>query len=481
MTHWIPLTVVVCYLMVLFAVTWWAKRLSAGGGTLGFLLAGRRLPSSVSAAMLAGLAVGGASTIGVAERAYTVGISAGWYNAAWSVGALIMGLVVAKRYRRLEITTLPELFQRHYGASARVLAVFGQLVIQMVITSLQYVAGGAILSSLMPELFSFHGGLIATAVVFIGITLVGGFWAAGLTNVINVIVIYIGIILGAVLTVNSVGGMSGMITQLPPAHPGMDLWAVGPGLILGWFMVMITTTQSTQSVVQISFASKDEASAQRGFLLGALLILPVGFISAIIGMGAAVTHPGIVPAEALPRAVLDLPQVAAGLILSGLWAADVSTASALLMGSATLVLGDIIKPLQRNRIQGHRKGALSEQAICRITVLVLSGITLVLSLLVSGILKMLLIGLTLNTAYTLVVMMTLFWPRVCRRSSATWTLAATMGSLAFWLLTPPSWHILPHPIYFTWIVSLIVFFAVPAFDSRQIMEYAGPKPPTPQQ
>ncbi len=470
MTHWIPLTVVVCYLMILFAVTWWAKRLSADGGTLGFLLAGRRLPSSVSAAMLAGLAVGGASTIGVAERAYTVGISAGWYNAAWSAGALIMGLLVAKRYRRLEITTIPELFQRHYGPSARVLAVFGQLVIQMVITSLQYVAGGAILSSLMPELFSFHGGLIATAVVFIGITLVGGFWAAGLTNVINVIVIYIGIILGAILTVNSVGGMSGMVTQLPPAHPGMDLWAVGPGLILGWFMVMITTAQSTQSVVQISFASRDEASAQRGFLLGALLILPVGFISAIIGMGAAVTHPGIVPAEALPRAVLDLPQVAAGLILSGLWAADVSTASARLMGSATLVLGDIIKPLQRNRVQGQREGALSEQAICRITVLVLSGITLALSLLVSGILKMLLIGLTLNTAYTLVVMITLFWPRRCRRSSATWTLAATMSSLAFWLLIPQSWHILPHPIYFTWIVSLIVFFAVPAIDSREIME-----------
>ena len=468
MTHWIPLTVVVLYLLVLFAVTWWAKRLSSAGGTLGFLLAGRKLPSSVSAAMLAGLAVGGASTIGVAERAYSVGISAGWYNAAWAVGALIMGLLVARRYRGLEISTIPELFQRHYGADARVLAVIGQLVIQVVITSLQYVAGGAILSSLMPELFSFHGGLIATAVVFISITLVGGFWAAGLTNVINVIVIYIGIVLGAVLTVSSVGGMDSMISRLPPAHPGMDLWAVGPGLIMGWFMVMITTAQSTQSVVQISFASKDEASAQRGFIIGALLILPVGFISAIIGMGAAVTHPGIVPAEALPRAVLDLPQVAAGLILSGLWAADVSTASALLMGSATLVLGDIIKPLQRGRESG-----MSEQAICRITVLVLSGITLALSLLVSGILKMLLIGLTLNTAYTLVVLMTLFWPGVCRRSSATWTLAATMGSLAFWLLTPQSWHPLPHPIYFTWIVSLVVFFLVPLFDQTRINKVEG--------
>jgi len=186
-------------------------------------------------------------------------------------------------------------------------------------------------------------------------------------------------------------------------------------------------------------------------------------------MGAAVLHPGIIPAKALPNVVLNLGPLTAGIILAGLWAADVSTASALLMGSATLVLGDIIKPLRSRRAAAAPACGLSEQAICRITVLVLSGVTLALSLLVSGILKMLLIGLTLNTAYTLVVVMTLFWPGRCRRSSATWTLAATMGSLAFWLLTPQSWHPLPHPIYFTWLVSLAVFFAVPLFDSRVIV------------
>ena len=56
---------------------------------MGYLLAGRGLPTVVVATMLAGLAVGGASTIGVAERAYSVGISAGWYNAAWAAGALL--------------------------------------------------------------------------------------------------------------------------------------------------------------------------------------------------------------------------------------------------------------------------------------------------------------------------------------------------------------------------------------------------------
>ena len=463
--HWIPVAVISVYLIVLFSVTWWARRLTArgSGGIVGYLLAGRGLPAWVSAALLAGLAVGGASTIGVAERAYHVGISAGWYNAAWAFGALIMGLLAARRYRRFEITTLPELFERYYSTAARVIAVVGQLVLQVVITSLQYVAGGAILSSLMPEVFTFRSGMAVTAVVFVGITLIGGFWAAGLTNVINVAVIYLGIGLGAILTVGRLGGMSSMIAQIPTDHPGMDWFAVGPMLILGWFIVMFTTVHSTQSVIQIGFASKDEKAAARAYLYGAALIFPVGFISAIIGVAAVVLHPGIVPAEALPKVVLGLSPLAAGIILAGLWAADVSTASALLLGSAALVSSDVIK-----RFFAPNLSAAADQRICRITVLVLSVLTFLLALTVSGILRMLLIGLTLTTSYTLIVLMTMFAPSLCRRSSATWTLITTMAALVVWLVMPESWRFLPHPIYFTWLVSLVTFFLVTIFDSRRI-------------
>jgi SSS family solute:Na+ symporter len=392
-----------------------------------------------------------------------VGFSAGWYNAAWAAGAFIVALGAARRYRRFEINTLPELFERYYGTTARVLGVIGQLIVQVVITSLQYVAGGAILSSLMPELFTFRMGMLVTAVVFVCITLIGGFWAAGLTNVINVIVIYTGIVLGAVMTVGNLGGVEALVDQIPAGHPGFDLLAVGPGLIAAWFVVMITQAHSTQAVVQIGFATKDERTAARAYFLGGLLILPVGFISAIIGIAAAVMHVGIVPAEALPRVVLGLPPLAAGVILAGLWAADVSTASALLMGSATLVSSDIVKRFFAPNLSPAR-----DQVLCRVSVAVLSVFTFLLALTVQGILRMLLMGLTLSTAYTLIVLMTMYWPRVCRRSSATWTLAATMISLAAWLIAPPSWRRLPHPIYFTWLASLVTFFLVSAVYRRRI-------------
>ncbi|MCP4572757.1 MAG: sodium:solute symporter family protein [bacterium] len=465
MTNLVPLLIVVFYLVALFAATWWARRLTArgGGGMVNYLLAGRGLPTVVVASLLAGLAVGGASTIGVAERAYAVGISAGWYNAAWAAGAAVMGLFAVRRFRRWELTTLPELFERHYGVGGRVLGVFGQLVIQVVITSLQYVAGGAILSSLLPEVFSFQTGMAVSAAVFVGITLIGGFWAAGLTNVVNVVVIYVGICLGAVLTVGELGGLGELASRLPAEHPGFDPAAVGGGLILAWFIVMITTTHSTQSVIQPGLAARDEKTAGRGYLLGAAIIAPVGFISAVIGMAAAVMHPGIVAAEALPRVVLGLQPAVAGLILAGLWAADVSTASALLLGSATLVSNDLVKRFLAPDLNPAR-----EQLLCRVTVLVLSVVTFLLALTVVGILKMLLIALTLTTSYTLIVLMTMLWPAACRRGSAVWTLGMTKLALVVWLVAPDGWRVFPHPVYFMWLVSLVTFSLVGLIDQRRI-------------
>jgi SSS family solute:Na+ symporter len=419
--NWIPLGIVCIYIILLYLITWLTRRLSAGG-MVAYLLAGRSLPYWVIAPLLTGLAIGGASTIGVAERAYNVGISAGWYNAAWAAGALLVGLFAAHKYRQLEVSTLPELFERHYSVSGRVIGVIGQLVLQLVITSLQYVAGGAILSSLLPEVFSFQTEMLVTAVVFVGITLIGGFWAAGLTNIINVTFIYAGVLLAAFMAVGKVGGFGEIIARLPAEHSGFDIGAIGWGLIIAWFVVMCTTVFSVQSIVQISFAGKDARASQKGFILGALMILP-----------------------------------------------DVSTASALLIGSATLVVGDLIKRFIAPDLSEAR-----EKLISRISVLVLSLFTYLLAVSVSGILKTLLVGLTLTTAYTLITLMTIFWPQVCRRSHASWTLLMAMAALILWLIVPQIPTLfkgmgMPHPIYFCWVVSLVTFFVVSVVDKRKIL------------
>jgi len=464
----IPLIIVIAYIIALYGISWYSTKLSKDGGIMGYLLAGRGFPAGIVAVMVAGLAVGGASTIGVAENAYKAGISAGWYNAAWAAGALVVGLLVAAKYREMEVSTIPELFERYFDTSGRVIAVIGQIVIQVVITSLQYVAGGAILAALLPNIFTFTTGMLTSAVVFIGITLIGGYWAAGLSNVINVIVIYFGIILGVILSLKDIGGFSGLTLNLPAGDQWFAPFAgVGLAVVIANFIVMITQAHSTQAVVQISFAAKDAKNARKGFILAALIIFPVGFLSAILGIVAAAKFPGITPALALPQTIIALNPWAAGLVLAGLWAADVSTAVGLLLGSSTLVVEDIWKRFIQPDIPQKQQLLLS-----RTIVLVISLITYFLATSVLGIIKTLLIGLTLTTSYTLLLLFLIFAPQFCRRSSAFWTILTGIIFLALWQFVPAI-RIVAHPIYLAWPVALATFFAVYFIDSRPAKKWAS--------
>ena len=108
------------------------------------------------------------------------------------------------------------------------------------ITSLQYVAGGSILHALMPDIFSMHAGMITSAVVFIGITAIGGLWSSGLSNILSVTVIYLGIIYSMVRILIRDGGISGINAALPQADFGWftPMGGLSFAVLIGWIIVM---------------------------------------------------------------------------------------------------------------------------------------------------------------------------------------------------------------------------------------------------
>lgn len=458
----IPLIIVVCYIIALFAIGIYARKLAANGSE-NFILAGRKLTTPLIAVTVTGLAIGGASTIGVAERAYNVGLAAGWYNVAWGAGAIVMGLVAAARYRKLNIATVPELFEKFYDTKGRVICVFSQIVILLVITSLQYVAGGAILASLLPNIFTLKTGMIMSAVVFIGITFTGGMWSAGLSNILNVTLIYIGTIFAAVSTLSSQGGLSNIALKIPTEvaylHPVKGL---GLSVIMGWFVVMITQTMSLQSTVQITCGAKDENHAKKGFIIGGLLMLPIGFLAALMGIAAKAAYPDISATMALPKIIMSLNPVMAGITLAALWAADVSTACNLLLGTSTLFSQDIYKRFINPNIDDKKFMLIS-----KITVVVLGLMTFVLSLTIVGILKTLLVALSLTTAFTVTFLFTIFAPGLCRKNSAFYTTLVGIIILILWQMVP-SIRIFSHVIYLEWIACVATFLLVAVLDSVKI-------------
>ena len=240
----IPFFIVCLYIVLLFIISWYAKR-RASGSAAGYTLAGRQLTTPLITVSIVGLAVGGASTIGVAEQAYKVGLSAGWYTTAWGLGAITMGMLVAKKYRQLNITTIPELLGRYYDKKGMIAGIVCQILIQLVVMSLQYIAGGSILCALMPEFFSLTGGMLTSAAVFIGITSIGGMWSASLSNLLNVSLKYIGIILATIVGVTQAGGIGAINAALPADVPYFDLFdGVGIIGIISWILVLVTVNLS---------------------------------------------------------------------------------------------------------------------------------------------------------------------------------------------------------------------------------------------
>ncbi len=457
----IPLIIVLAYIVVLFAISFWAEK-RARGGVENYVLAGRKLTTTLVTVSIVGLAIGGASTIGVSEQAYKVGLSAGWYTAAWGIGAICMGLLVAKKYRQLQISTIPELLERYYDKKGMVIGVLCQIIIQLVITSLQYIAGGTILHAMLPDIFSLASGMLTSAAVFIGITFIGGMWSASLSNILNVLLIYLGILGATIVCVLQAGGLGSIIAKLPPSVPFMSLVdGVGPMGIIGWILVLVTVNLSLQSIIQISLGAKDVATAQRGFIIGGVLMLPIGFVCALIGIIARANYPDVSAAMALPLMIMSLNPILSGVTLAALWAADISTACNLLLSSATLFSQDIYKQL-------HPEISEKKQLyVTKAAVLVLGAFTLLLAMTVSGIIQTIMIGLSLTAAFSIVVLFTLFAPGMCRKNSAFYTIAAGLLTLILWQ-TVPATRLLPHVIYMEWVVCTIVFLLVYALDSSPI-------------
>ena len=450
----IQLFIVCAYIVLLFAISLFAKK-RADKGASEYLFAGRKLGAGLIAVNITGLAVGAASTVGVAENAFSVGLAAGWYNAAWSAGALIMGLIAAGKYRALKATTIPDLFERYYDTKGRVVSAIGLLIIMLVITSLQYLAGGAILSALLPDIFSFKGGMLTSAVVFIGITLIGGLWSSGLSNIVSVILIYAGVLYSTYAAVDKVGGMTVLLSQLPAGKDWLNPFAGLPmAIVIGWFVVMITQAITAQGPVQIACGAKDSASARKGFIWGAALIFPIGFLCALIGIVARVTSPNITATMALPSVIMGLDPFASGITLAAMWAADISTACTILLGAGTLFSQDIYKRFINPKCSDAKQ--LTMMRLC----IVISGVlTLGMAMGVSSILGTIMIGLSLTAAFSVIVIVALFFPQYSCKAAGFWTLLVGFIMLVLWQFVPAV-RIFPNVIYMEWFACILTYAVV---------------------
>lgn len=462
----IAFVIVIVYLVVMFGASFIASRQMKKKAESGqnFLDANRGLNTAMVAAMIAAGAIGGSSTIGVAQNVFDKGMSGAMYTFAWFCAALWICFVLAKRVRHLKMFTLPELFARCFGPIARILLIVGQLIMMIAIISLQYVAGGAILSSMLPEYFNPTTGAILTAVVFVGMTTLGGMLGAGMTNIVNTAVIYISMIAGAILAVAGVGGWDNLTISLAEKSTETPWFSLIDGLgmatIVGWVITQMSACGASQQNVQIATSAKSDKVARRGLFIGAWFILPCGFIAAIFGLVAAVQFPDIASSQAMPTVAMSLPPVAGGLLLSGLWAADISTGMNLLLASANIITNDIIDVARKD-------GKKSSIIVTRVCIIAVGIITIFMALQVTSILNTLMTVQCILAGVMLCFVAILYFPGALRKSTGAVVLAVGYITMLVWMFVPAIHAI--NSIYVEWPVCIVAFLICMAVDKRKVI------------
>lgn len=468
------LAIVIVYLCLLLFTSWYSTKLQQRGDSKGFLFADQKLSTILVGVMVCGLAVGGASTTGVAQNAFSSGISAGWYDTAWAAGAIMMGLLFAGKMRNAGFKTINEMWHQLFGTGFQSLSLVIQLVTQVTIVALQMVAGGTILHALIPSI-SYQMGLLLSCGIFLIIAVVGGMWSAALSNVVNVIMIYLGLIVGCIVAVNHFGGFETINAALPAGKSGDGshwynlITGMGMPAIVAWFMTMLLQATPSSGTIQVALSAKDSGTAKKGFLLAAALMIPAGFISAIFGIIAAANPQLGVTAEnsamAMAAVCAQINPVVSGILLAGLWAADVSTATGLLVAVANMSTNDFIVKFIKPDLDEKKRVIWSRVLIIAFGIIAYLGATMV-----KGVLGSLMSVLVLWAPYTILIFGIFYFPKTLKKSSG-WAVFG-IGVLTFIIskFVIPQISILGQPIYTVTLISLVVYVVCAVVDKRVCFE-----------
>jgi len=296
----------------------------------------------VVAGAITGTLVGGSSTVGTAQLAYTYGMSAWWFTLGAGISCLILALFFIKPFRRHESATLTGMISREFGAGAGMLASVLSSVGIFINLLAQLVAAQALITTVFPGIGLFPSTLLAAVIMAIYV-IFGGVLAAGIVGVIKLVLLYIAVIAAGILAAVLSGGVDDLWRALPH-ETYFNLFARGFGVDAGAGVSLLLGVLSTQTYAQAVKSGISDKAARNGALLSAFLIPPIGVGGILVGMHMKLYYPDIVPAQAFPKFIMEyMPPLLGGVVLATLFIAVVGTGAGLSLGISSIINNDIIR------------------------------------------------------------------------------------------------------------------------------------------
>jgi len=325
-----------------------------------FMVAGRRLTTPILIGTLLATWIGSGSIIAGGEFSYKNGFAGLWMPAGAWAGIVIL-YFISGRARRLAQFTVPDILELRYNKYARLLGTITTIIAYTAIVSYQFRAGGFVLNLVVgiPE----SQGILITAVFVILYTALAGMISVAYTDVVNGLVIMIGIFIGLPYLLNHAGGWSAVRASLPADHFTI-LGSMSFLQVLGYFLPTMFLLLGESNMYQRFFSARDEGSAKRaviGWTVGTIVIETMIVAMAVVGSSL---YKDILPETVIIHAArYGLPTVLGCLLLATIVAVIVSTADSFLLVPATNVMRDIYQRFINPNLSEKKMVAYSRLAV----------------------------------------------------------------------------------------------------------------------
>ncbi|KAG8195248.1 hypothetical protein JTE90_028399 [Oedothorax gibbosus] len=391
---WEDAVVIALYFAMILAVGAWSSWRSNRDSVSGYFLASRSMHWIPVGASLFASNIGSGHFIGLSGSGASSGIGIAGFELNAMFVVLILGWFFVPVYMASGVYTMPEYLRKRFGGQRiRIyLSVLALLLYVFTKISADLYAGGIFINqALKLDLYGSVLALLAVAGIF---TMAGGLSAVIWTDFAQTILMLLGALALAILSIAKVGGYGSLVEGFKSVSINESYVGVNPltnescsavpenymsllrdptdgelpwtGMIFGLTINAVWYWCSDQVIVQRALSAKNLTHAKGGCILaGYLKILPL-FLLVLPGMASRILYPNEVACSnpekcmevcgssigctniAYPKLVLELmPRGARGLMMSVMLAALMSSLTSIFNSSSTIFTMDIWRRIRK--------------------------------------------------------------------------------------------------------------------------------------
>jgi SSS family solute:Na+ symporter len=363
----LSLGVVGVYLLLLAAIGFWSYRHS-GRDPVSYFLAGRGLGSLALTLTTLATLLSAFTFIGVPADAYTHGL--GIFLGVGVTTALISGLFLWVGYRvwlaaqHFGFITPSEFFGHRFNSPLlALLYCLSALTFTAPYISIQIIGGARTLAAVLGEGIPYWPLAVVVALVILGYVLFGGSQAVVWTDVVQGIILILG--MGVAFVALALGVGQEAAGQLDPwlSLPGPNGRWSWQGLFGNQLLFFMATPLFPQ-FFQRFYMAKSARPFQTLMVVWPLLILLVFFPAALLGVWGRLAFPGLEKADQImPLMLQTLPGGVAAVVITAALAALMSTADSQLLTASSLVTRDLVVTLFRRQLSPHQEELLGRWVV----------------------------------------------------------------------------------------------------------------------